>query len=231
MFAPEFVQDLLASLDSLEGCVLFWRVRRNTIDLLGIEDRVNAMDEPRFLGARVVAIGCACIAASVRPGWLRLVRSFFGLPVFNLGAFLAAADLPSVIGRLLVRHPPWVFVSALKAGGHQVDRVPAPIRSFARWIERDAKRTGSGLPRFLPGSDAALQHSNNVVGDLLAEVPKGGLSAADVRWVGKWSPPWSLLLPVQLGDRRSPTRALRSQNLIRPTVRRRWRQVTADRSG
>ena len=53
------VQDLLARLDSLKGCVLFGGVRRNAVDLLGVEDRIHAMDEPRFLGGRLVAIDYA----------------------------------------------------------------------------------------------------------------------------------------------------------------------------
>src|ERR1039458_3780973 len=99
-----------------------------------------------------------------------LSRPSLVMPVFNLGAFLAPPDLPSVVGRLFVGHPPWIFVATLKAGSHQVDRVASAIRPFASGIKRDAERTGSGLPRFLPGSDAALQHLNDVVGDLLAEV-------------------------------------------------------------
>src|SRR6185437_487065 len=104
------LQDLLARLHGFKGCVLLGCMRRNTLDLLGIENRVHAMYEPRFLGIRVVAISCAPITASVRPGWLRPVRSMLGFPVFNLGALLAPADLPTAIGGLLVGHPPRVLV-------------------------------------------------------------------------------------------------------------------------
>ena len=78
---------------------------RDAVDLLSVEDRVPPVDEPRSLGIRVVAIGRTPITGSARPGWPRVVRSIFDLPVFDLGAFLATADLPSVIGGLLVGHP------------------------------------------------------------------------------------------------------------------------------
>src|SRR5665213_3447079 len=163
-------QDLLSRLDSLEGCVLLGRVRRNPLDLLGVEDRVYAVNEPRFLGIRVVAIGC--IAASIRPRRPCLVRRLFDIPVLNLGALLAPAYLPSVVCGLLVSHPSRVFVAVLQAGGHQMNRVAAPVSSLAGWIERHTERTGSRLPGLLPRRDATLQHSNNAVGDLLAKVPK-----------------------------------------------------------
>src|ERR1035437_1603576 len=166
------LQNLFARLGSLEGCVLFGRVWRDALDLLGVEDRVHAVDEPRFPGVRFVVRSRAPIDATGGSGLLCLVRSSFDLPVFNLGAFLAPADLPSVIGSLLVRHPPLVVVAALQAGGHQMNRVAAAVRSLAGGVERDAERTGSGLPRFLPRSDATLQHLYDVVGHLLPEVPK-----------------------------------------------------------
>src|ERR1019366_2348669 len=166
------LQNLFARLGSLEGCVLFGRVWRDALDLLGVEDRVYAVDEPRFPGVRFVVRSRAPIGGAGGSGWLCLVRSLFDLPVFNLGAFLAPADLPSVIGSLLVRHPPLVVVAALQAGGHQMKRVAAAVRSFAGGVERHAERTGSGLPRLLPRSDATLQHLYDVVGHLLAEVPE-----------------------------------------------------------
>src|SRR5471032_1250253 len=107
------LQNLLARLGSLEGCMLFWRVGRNALDLVGVEDRVYAVDEPRFPGVRFVVRSGAPIAGARRSGWLCLIRSLFDLPVFNLGAFLAPADLPSVIGSLLVCHPPLVVIAAL----------------------------------------------------------------------------------------------------------------------
>src|SRR5471032_2982577 len=166
------LQNLLARLCSLEGCVLFGRVWRDALDLMGVEDRVYAVDEPRFPGVRFVVRSGAPVAGAGGSGWLCFVRSLFDLPVFNLGALLASADLPSVIGSLLVRHPPLVVVAALQAGGHQMKRVAAAIRSLAGGVERDAERTGSGLPRLLPWSDATLQHLYDVVGHLLAEVPE-----------------------------------------------------------
>src|SRR5580704_12632903 len=90
------LQDLLTRLDSLESCVLLGRMRRNALDLLSVKDGVHAVDQAGFLGIRVVAVGCASITASVRSGWLHLIRSLPDLPVFNLGAFLAPAYLPSV---------------------------------------------------------------------------------------------------------------------------------------
>src|SRR5260370_13311573 len=141
------LQDLLTRVDSLESCVLLGRVVRNVLDLLSVEDGVHAVNEPGFLGIRVVAISCAPISASVRPGWLRFVRGLPDLPVFNLSAFLAPAYLPSVIGRLLVGHPPRVFVAPLQAGGHQVNRVAAAVRSFAGGVKGNAEGTGSGFPR------------------------------------------------------------------------------------
>ena len=67
MFAPEFCQDLLARLDSLESCLLLGRVRRNALDLLSVEDGVHAVNEPRFLGIRVVA-GWPCLTDPVQAG-------------------------------------------------------------------------------------------------------------------------------------------------------------------
>ncbi len=133
------LQDLLTRVDSLESCVLLLRVWRNVLDLLSVEDGVHAVNEPGFLGIRVVAISCAPITASVRQGWLRLIRSLPDLPIFNLGAFLAPADLPSVVGGLFVSHPPGVSVAALQAGGHQIDRVAAAVRSFAGGVEGNAE--------------------------------------------------------------------------------------------
>src|ERR1700722_3927052 len=68
------LQDLLTRLDSLESGVLLAHVRRNPLDLLGVEYGVYAVDELRFLSVRAVAIGRAPITASVGPGWLRLLR-------------------------------------------------------------------------------------------------------------------------------------------------------------
>jgi hypothetical protein len=106
------LQDLLASLYSLECRLLFGRVRGNALDLLSVKDGVNTVDEPRSLSIRVVAIGRA-FSTAVRQGRLRLVGGLFDLPVLNLGTLLAPADLPPVVGSLFVSHPTWVFVSAL----------------------------------------------------------------------------------------------------------------------
>src|ERR1035438_533426 len=173
------VQDLLARMHGVEGCVLFWGMRRNAVHLLAIEDRVYAVDEPRFPSAGIVAVGCACIAKSVGWRWLRLVRSFFGLPVFDLSTLLATADLPSVVRCLLVCHPSGVLIVALKTRRHQVDRVASAIGPFAGGIERDAERAGSGRPWFLPGSDATFQHLNDIVRNFLAEITE--------RWFVRWS--------------------------------------------
>ena len=50
------LQDLLARLDGFETGVLLGRVGRNALDLLGVEYRVHAVDEPRFLGIRAVPL-------------------------------------------------------------------------------------------------------------------------------------------------------------------------------
>jgi hypothetical protein len=68
-------EDLLTRLDSLESCVLLGRVLGNVLDLLSVEDGIHAVNEPGFLGNRIVAISGAPITASVGPGWLCLVRS------------------------------------------------------------------------------------------------------------------------------------------------------------
>src|ERR1700733_14970455 len=49
------VQNLLARLDSLESRVLFRCVWRDALDLLSVEDGVDAVDEFGFLGVLVVA--------------------------------------------------------------------------------------------------------------------------------------------------------------------------------
>jgi hypothetical protein len=54
---PRVLQDLLACPDYLKGCVWFRVVGRNAVDLLRIEDRINAMDKTRFLRVPVVGIG------------------------------------------------------------------------------------------------------------------------------------------------------------------------------
>src|SRR5208282_5550641 len=115
------IQNLLARLDGFERGVLFRDVRWNALDLLGVEDRVYAVDEPRFLSIRGAATGR--ITASIGPGRLRFVGSLFNLPVLNLGALFASLHLPSVLCGLLVGHPPRVLVAALEAGGHQMNRV------------------------------------------------------------------------------------------------------------
>src|SRR5579863_7486317 len=57
------LQDLLARLNGLKGCVLLGCMRRNTLDLLSVENRVHAVDEPRFLRVRLVAIAGVRITA------------------------------------------------------------------------------------------------------------------------------------------------------------------------
>src|SRR5579863_1285853 len=47
------VQNLLARLNSFKGRVLFRRMRRDALDLLSVEDGVDAMDEFGFLGIPV----------------------------------------------------------------------------------------------------------------------------------------------------------------------------------
>src|SRR5260370_29478319 len=65
-----------------------------------------------------------------------------------------------------------------------MNRVAGAVRSLAGGIEGDDERTGSRLPWFLPRSDAALQHLYDVVGHLLAEVPKGFVGKPIFRGLG-----------------------------------------------
>src|SRR3984957_20722240 len=67
------LEDLLTRLDSLESCVLLGRVLWNMLDLLSVEDGVHAVNEPRFLSIRAVAIGSSGVAAPVGWRWLCLI--------------------------------------------------------------------------------------------------------------------------------------------------------------
>src|SRR5579885_1341154 len=108
--------------------MLLWHVWWDSVDLLGIENGVDAVDQT---GLRRVAR--ALLTVSVL---FDFVRRRSDIPVFDLRTLFSAADLPSLVRCLLVRHPPRILVAAFEARRHQMQRVTTPICAFARWIER-----------------------------------------------------------------------------------------------
>ena len=74
---PGVLQDLLAGLHGLERRVLLWRVGRNAIHLLRIEDGVHTMDEARFVRSEPPSVDVRPSSrSSGRWGWLRSEPGF-----------------------------------------------------------------------------------------------------------------------------------------------------------
>ena len=73
---------------------------RDPVDLTGVEDGVNAIEET--ITARIMSVVAEFL---VLPG-----PSIGELPKFNLGAFLAPSNLPFVFLGLVVGQPARVFI-------------------------------------------------------------------------------------------------------------------------
>jgi hypothetical protein len=150
-------QDALTGLSRLECAVNSGLVRRDAIDLFGIEDGVDAVDQARLLTVRLVFALRVAVAFS----------GFLHLPELDLRALLALSDLPALLGSLAVGHPSRVLESASDLRRHQVNRIAAPVRLPRGGVLRNPGR----LPRLLPWRDTFFEHPNDGVGNLLPEVP------------------------------------------------------------
>src|SRR5579862_135389 len=132
----------------------------NAIDLFGVEDRIDTVDESAlaFFG-RLTTVRLAGFS-------ILLFRLGLHLPKFDVGALFALSDLPAILGSLLVGHPTWIFIATRKSGRHKVNGIAASIGPVSRGIEGHPSR----LPRFLPRCDTLLKHFYDGIGDLLAVV-------------------------------------------------------------
>jgi hypothetical protein len=90
-------------------------MRGDSVDLSGVENRVDAVDEP--VVARITRV--------LPEGLARSGLCIGKLPEFDLCAFLAAADLPAVFLRLTVCKPAWVSLLKLKVSAVSLLR-PCP---------------------------------------------------------------------------------------------------------
>src|SRR5262249_10797230 len=79
--------------------------------------------------------------------------------------------------RLFVSEPARILVAVFNSACHEVDRIAATICVFGGGIERHSER--ARLPGFLLRCDTALEHLNDLVGDLLSEV------AVDLCWFAR----------------------------------------------
>jgi len=160
-------KDLLAGFDGRECGMSPWLLRGDSINLFGVEDGVDAMDKPGFRLPPVLFVVRAVT------GGERLAVFGLGpfLPEFDLGAFLAAPDLPVVGGSLFVGHPAGVVEPFADRRRHQVDGIASPV-----WIVRSGVE-GHGqvadrrrIPGFLPRCHTLLQHLDDGFGDLFAVI-------------------------------------------------------------
>src|SRR5437899_909053 len=83
-----------------------------TIDLFGVEDRIDTVDESAlaFFGRLTIA--------RLAGFSILLVRLGLHLPKLDVGALFALSDLPTILGSLLVCHPTWIFIATRKPGRH-----------------------------------------------------------------------------------------------------------------
>src|SRR5205823_3721232 len=142
---------------------LEWRwtlglVRRDSFDLRRVKDGVDAVDKS---GSALLIVAVSRPISGFRSRFF-LARPP-DIPKLNLGSFLSAPYLPSLVRRLFVRHPARISVSALKTCCNQMYGVAATVPSLGRRIERHADGGLTGIPRFLPGRHAFLQHVHDSV--------------------------------------------------------------------
>src|SRR5215471_2347241 len=142
---------------------MFRYMSRNALDLVGIEDRVDAMKRPpRHLVGGFVA------RRSVLP--LRVAGFTAELPKFDVCALLTLPNLPAVLLRLAVGQPPRILIAFLQRDRHEVKGIPSAIGPCGVGIEWKFKRFFR-VPRFLPRGRALFEHLNDGIGDFLSEIP------------------------------------------------------------
>ena len=95
LLRPGVLHDLLTGLHSLKGSMLFRSVRRNPINLLGIEDGVDAMDQVRLVSIRATVSGPAPFVTVIREARPGPVGRGLDLPKLDLCALFSLAHLPS----------------------------------------------------------------------------------------------------------------------------------------
>src|ERR1035438_3456183 len=139
-------ENALSALDSFKSGLFRLRICWDPIDLFGIENRVDTMDQAPV---RLVLDGIAL----VRLGRF-LARLVLHLPILDVGAAFPLPDLPALLCGLFIRHPPRILVSAAERGGHQIKSVATSVRSFSSWVEWH-RRT---FPRLLPRCDTVFEH-------------------------------------------------------------------------
>src|SRR5436305_3150445 len=106
-FGSRAGEDGLASFGDLKLRAFRQFVTGYVVDLPGVEDGIDPMDvaSPVRLGSAIPDGFLAYTRNRPDSGWA------FHVPEFNLGPLFAAADLPSLVGGLFVRHPTWIVVT------------------------------------------------------------------------------------------------------------------------
>src|SRR5664280_87021 len=89
------LEECLGCLDNLKWFPGLDMYRRDSVNLLSVEDGIDAVNEAAAL---LFVISAIILAAGLC------------LPKFNPGGLLALADLPSLIGRLFVSYPARIAV-------------------------------------------------------------------------------------------------------------------------